>query len=89
MNIERINQAISDRLNDLLTSGKSLNLDLELDEDGEVVIVGGYAEHYYHQKDDEFYYDFVCTEYKVVTMTSNYEVVITEMPTSILSDNKF
>lgn len=84
MNIERINQAISDRLNDLLTSGKSINLDLELDMDDGVINISGYAEHFFDKKEDEWFFDFTCTSYTITNMIDDV-VVETNMPTILLT----
>jgi hypothetical protein len=82
--IEIINQGIRDKLNDLLTSGKNLSFDLELDIGWGVVNISGYAEHFLDKVEDEWFFDFTCTSYTVTHIREGI-VVETNMPTILLT----
>ena len=80
---------IAHKLGELRSDRKMLSIDLEIDYQGSVVNVEGYAD--FFVKDDEEMYDFTCTRFTITSFGGEefideyMDESVTEMPTKLLT----
>jgi hypothetical protein len=87
--IDYLTSRIAHKLGELRSDRKMLSIDLEIDYQGSVINVEGYAD--FFVKDEEEMYDFTCTRFTITSFGGEefideyMDESVTEMPTKLLT----